>query len=379
MYYFTVRQPPMYHQMTLEEFLFGTDVNVLITNNDTNTKTYERNYFTDRILSLVDVDKLVDKLVMFNYHTKELHEVERHTLYKTFKIPKKSGGLRTINAPEPALMSALRNLRTIFEVDFGALYHTSAFAYVGGRSIITCLKRHQANESKWYSKFDLHDFFGSTTKEFVTKMFGMIFPFSEVLKTERGAEEFSKAIDLCFLDGGLPQGTPISPTITNIMMIPIDFELSKAFRDFNNQRYIYTRYADDFQVSSRFSFRFKDVEAKIVEVLKKFDAPFQLNTRKTRYGSSSGRNWNLGLMINSNNDITVGYKAKKRFQAMLYNFMRDKLAGVRWDKSDVLSLDGYRNYYHMVEGETIDRIIAAFNSKHGVDIVKMIKEELQCV
>lgn len=378
MYYITVKQPPIYHQMTLEEFLFGGEVNTsLINPNLTNTRTYEFPYISERFLGTIKVDKLIEKLVAFNQQTAGLHEKERHSLYRTFHIPKKSGGLRTINAPEPELMTALRNLKSIFENDFGALYHTSAFAYIKHRSILDCLKRHQANESKWYAKFDLSNFFGSTTPEYVAKMFGMVFPFSEVLKDERGRAEFMKAIELCFLDGGLPQGTPISPTITNIMMIPVDFKLNKTFREFNHQRYIYTRYADDFQVSSRYSFMFKAVEQVIIETLREFEAPFQLNVKKTRYGSSAGSNWNLGLMTNKDNEITVGYKKKKQFQAMLFSYIMDKKNGIDWDKSDIMTLEGYRNYYRMVEGETIDRIIAHVNQKNGVDVVRMIKEDLR--
>lgn len=378
MYYITVKQPPIYHQMTLEEFLFGGEVNTsLINPNLTNTKTYEFPYISERFLGTIKVDKLIEKLVAFNQQTAGLHEKERHSLYRTFHIPKKSGGLRTINAPEPELMTALRNLKSIFENDFGALYHTSAFAYIKHRSILDCLKRHQANESKWYAKFDLSNFFGSTTPEYVAKMFGMVFPFSEVLKDECGRAEFMKAIELCFLDGGLPQGTPISPTITNIMMIPVDFKLNKTFREFNHQRYIYTRYADDFQVSSRYSFMFKAVEQVIIDTLREFEAPFQLNVKKTRYGSSAGSNWNLGLMTNKDNEITVGYKKKKQFQAMLFSYIMDKKNGIDWDKSDIMTLEGYRNYYRMVEGETIDRIIAHVNQKNGVDVVRMIKEDLR--
>ena len=148
-------------------------------------------------------------------------------------------------------MEALRKLKIIFEEDFHALYHTSAFAYIKNRCTVDAVKRHQANESKWFGKFDLSNFFGNTTMDFVLQQFAMIFPFSEVMKTERGKSALRTALELAFLNGGLPQGTPISPTITNIMMIPIDFKLSNGFRNFNDQSFVYTRYADDFIVSSR--------------------------------------------------------------------------------------------------------------------------------
>lgn len=379
MYYITVKQSPSYHQMTLEEFLFGgmEAKEQLLNPNLTNTKTYEFERISDRFLDTADIPALITELAVFNTQTEALRAKPRHDLYREFHIPKKSGGLRKIDAPEPELMDALRRLKTIFEEDFKALYHTSAFAYVKHRCTIDCMKRHQANESKWYGKYDLHNFFGSTTLEFVMHMLSMIFPFSEVIKNEAGKKELETALELAFLDGGLPQGTPISPTITNIMMIPVDFKLANGFRDFNHQRFVYTRYADDFQVSSKYTFSFREVEKFITDTLRSFGAPFEINAAKTRYGSSAGQNWNLGIMVNKDNNITVGYKKKRQFQAMLSSYIMDKRNGVAWDKSDIQTMEGYRNYYRMVEGDTIDKMVSHISQKFGVDVVKMIKQDLR--
>lgn len=388
MVYITVRQPPQYHQMTLEEFLFSTTpVNVVINENMSNTRTYIVDRPSRKILDRVDIKRLIATLVSFNDSVDSLRQMDRQSLYDTFYIPKESGGLRRIDAPKPELMDALRRLKTIFELEFGALYHTSAFAYVPHRSTLDAVKRHQTNESKWFAKFDLSDFFGSTTPEFVMKMLSMVFPFSEVVRFDLGKTELAKALDLCFLNGGLPQGTPISPLITNIMMIPVDHRLNKDFLDFRGagrteknrnlpQRYIYTRYADDFIISSKYDFTYKAIERHIVDVLREFDAPFTVNSKKTRYGSSAGRNWNLGLMLNQDNKITVGHKKKRQFKSMLTHYVLDSKNGVAWDKDDIRVMEGYRNYYRMVERETIDDIVSHIGNKFGVNIVKMIKADL---
>ena len=378
MIYVTVKQPPMYHQMTLDEFLFETETKPHIINpNMTNTRTYEMGCVSWRYEKNLNVAELIKKLIKYNESTEELRNKPRESLYKEFYIPKKSGGLRRIDAPEPELMDALRRLKTIFEEDFKVLYHTSAFAYIKKRSTLDAVKRHQANESKWFGKYDLSDFFGSTTPEFVMKMFSMIFPFSEVVKRNDGKEELAKALDLAFLNGGLPQGTPISPLITNVMMIPIDYKLANGLRDYKKQRYIYTRYADDFLISSRYTFSFKEIEEYIVDTLKSFDAPFTIKSQKTRYGSSSGSNWNLGVMLNKDNQITIGHKKKRQFEAMLASYVMDKQHGKNWDKTDVQVMDGYRNYYKMVEGENIDKIVEHIGKKFNVNIIQLIKEDLR--
>lgn len=389
MVYITVKQSPQYHQMSLEELLFGVQeksYSQMINPNLTNTRTYAVDVVSERFAERIDVDKLIAKLEKFNSETQELRDKPRHDLYYTFHIPKKSGGLRKIDAPEPELKDALYHLKTIFEEDFYALYHTSAFAYIKKRSIIDCMKRHQQNESKWFCKLDLSNFFGSTTLEYVMSMFSKIFPFSEIVKYTRGKQALETALSLAFLDGGLPQGTPISPIITNIMMIPVDFRIANALRDFKyvnrdgeevSQRFVYTRYADDFQVSSKYDFNFRAVEQLIVNTLTSFNAPFKLNESKTRYGSSAGRNWNLGVMLNKDNEITVGHQKKRQFQAMLSSYVMDKKNGRDWNKSDIQTMEGYRNYYRMVEGETIDKMVDHLSKKFGVDIVGLIKADLR--
>lgn len=379
MIYVTLKQPPRYHQMSLEEFLFGNGTQTsYVIGDGTNTRTYCTEYVNKRVENALDTnpDRLIGVLEQFNQMTEDLRAVDRHSLYRTFYIPKKSGGLRKIDAPEQKLMDALRLLKTIFEEDFKALYHTSAFAYVKHRSTIDAIKRHQKNESKWFGKYDISNFFGSTTPEFVLKMFSIIYPFSGVMKTERGREALAKAIDLAFLDGVLPQGTPISPLITNIMMIPIDHKISNDLRDFNRQHFIYTRYADDFLISSRYDFQFRDIEQYIIDVMKYFEAPFTLKKEKTRYGSSAGRNWNLGVMLNKDNQITIGYKKKRQFKAMLSSFVLDTLSGKNWELGDVQAMEGYRNYYRMIEGNTIDDIVSHIGEKYNVNVVKMIKEQI---
>ena len=395
--YIVVRQSPKYHQMTLDEMLFGGfDVPEEPQNaNGSNTKTYKVEAVSERFSRTVYVDGLIRKLHIFNESTAELREQPRKSLYHTFHIPKKSGGLRRIDAPNDDLMDALRQLKTIFEVNFHALYHTNAFAYIKGRSTVDAVKRHQLNQSRWFGKFDLHDFFGSTTLDWMMQQFGMIFPFSEVVKSEQGAAELRTALELATFNGGLPQGTPVSPTITNIMMIPIDYELSKVFRKMEferagvmakegaedeaplTQRLIYTRYADDFIISSRFSYDINQVQDFLLDTLQRFGAPFSLNTKKTRYGSSAGRNWNLGVMLNKDNDITVGHKRKQQFQSMVHNYILDRQNGNPWDVHDISTLKGYYDYYRMVEPKAMDNIIEHMNEKLGTNILACIKEDLR--
>lgn len=374
--YITIQQSPIYYQLTLDDILDGAvDVSKMVVPNVTNTRTHFKANLNENFLSKFDFDAMICILEKFNEQHENLFQADRQSLYETFHIPKKSGGLREINAPVPELMDALRQLKTIFEVNMFAAYHTSAFAYVKGRCTIDSIKRHQQNESKWFAKLDFSNFFGSTTEDFVISMFSMIFPFSEIVKRRDGLEALRKALSLCFLNGGLPQGTPISPTITNVMMIPIDHQICNELRKMD-EHYVYTRYADDILISSKVSFDYNKLQDYILGVLQKFNAPFILKKEKTRYGSSAGRNWNLGVMLNKDNEITIGHQKKKAFKAMCCNYICDKKKGIAWDRHDIQTFQGLISYYRMVEKDYIDYVIDHNNQKFGVNIEALIKSDL---
>lgn len=375
--YITLMQSPAYHQLSFEEVLSGNiDIRGPINKNESNTRTWYTYDVNKKLLKYFDINAMVAALKAFCLQNAHLYDVPRESLYDTFHIPKKSGGLREINAPMPELMTALRNLKTLFETQMRALYHTSAFAYVPNRSTIDAIKRHQNNESNWFLKTDFSNFFGSTTPEFLLRMLSQVFPFSEIVKIGDGADVLKKALDLCFLRGGLPQGTPISPMLTNLMMIPVDHRLYNCLRKFNGFYYVYTRYADDILISARHHFDHGEIVAFINSTLEEFRAPFKIKDEKTRYGSRAGSNWNLGVMLNKDNNITIGQKNKRRLRAMINNYILDRKNGISWELHDVQVLRGHLNYYRMVEEKYVDEVIDYNNKKHSVDVMKMIKEDL---
>lgn len=368
----TGKASPRHHNMSIDDLWFGDDnVQSWIQPNTTNTVTRLTNN-----KPYVDTRTLIRVISEFCSKHTHLITADKQTLYRTFYVPKSSGGLRRIDAPNEELSNALKDLIYIFKTFYQAdyLYHTSAFAYINGRSNVTCIKKHQSNESKWFGKYDIHNFFGSTTLDFVMHMFETIFPFSEVCNNVVGHELMRSALSLCFLNGVLPQGTPISPLIINIMMIPVDYDLERICRE---KGLVYTRYADDFIISSRYQFGFRDVEGDIERVLKSYEAPFELNKAKTRYGSSAGSNWNLGIMLNKDNKMTIGRSKKRQFESMLAAYAKDKKSGKEWALEDVQHLEGLKSYYKMIEGEVIDRIIEHISRKNGVDIAVEMKRDLR--
>lgn len=383
MIYVTAKQGPRYRQVSLWDDLFDNPEDLsapeAIPFNPTNTRTTVRDDIPIERYSDMLHD-YVAELEAFNARNSKFIDRDLHDCYRLFMVPKRSGGLRKIQPPIDELMDAQRELVSIIQHKFGVVCHTTAFAYVKKRSTLDAVKRHQNNESRWFLKLDLHDFFGSTTPEFVFNMFKIIWPFAGIIRTPGGAEALRKALSICFLDGGLPQGAPSSPLLTNIMMIPIDHEISNQLRKFSDGKrdihFVYTRYADDMVVSSKVDFRYRPVVDTICGIFGMFSAPFALNNDKTKYVSSAGSNWILGAMLNKDNKITIGHKNKDYLRAMLCTYTNDRANGRPWELSDIQHLDGKISYYRMVEPDAVDAIIEKHNKKFGTNVMACIRDDL---
>ncbi len=379
--YITVRQMPTYHQFSLDELIFGDLDRAMPVPRWKNLKGATRTYYVDRpsekLLRSVDVFALIRRLEQFNDQFNPLFQADRRSLYRHYELPKKSGrGTRPIDQPNSELDLALRVLKSIFESDFHLLHHTAAYAYVAGRSTVDAVKRHQANDSRWYLHTDFSNFFGSTTLEFTMAQFSQIFPFSEVVRYPQGKAALETALSLCFLNGGLPQGTPISPLITNAVMIPVDYELNNTLRDYEKNRYVYTRYADDIIISSRYDFDYRRLVDLIDQVLAKNRAPFRIKPEKTHYGSRAGRNWMLGLMVNKDNEITLGHRRKHDLRAWIFNYLNDRKNHIPTPVKELQELQGNISYAAMVEPAWMNAVLKLYGQQFGGDIKEMLRQDI---
>ena len=192
--YVTIRQKTEYKtkQVTMDDLLFCMEVQSVYSGQPKFAPPGAYTGTVTRIIKnlgkLADyerIEPLIDRLEKFNADHEALFLENMEPLYYRFKIPKKTGGLRPIAAPNDELKQALNELRSIFENEFGALYHTSAFAYVKGRSTVDSIKKHQQNQSKWFLKLDVHNFFGSITPEWTFNMLRTIYPFSSTFPAQR--------------------------------------------------------------------------------------------------------------------------------------------------------------------------------------------------
>ncbi len=303
--------------------------------------------------------------------TIDLTNIASH--YTSFKIPKKTNPkkYRQIDAPDATLKNYLTAVKFFYEYGLKVIPHNAAHAYVKNRSTVTALKTHQRNNSKWFLKLDLKDFFPSHNKEYIIKMLHKIYPFGALSEEEFTIIE--KQIDYALLNDKLPQGTPLSPMLTNITMVPIDHEITETLNNFQNKHFTYTRYADDLLISCKYNFNPGTVIKIIKKIFKKFDTPFRINDNKTRYGSSAGRNWNLGIMLNKDNELTIGHKNNQKFRAKLYDFICN---GDSWSIEQIQETLGIISYYKSIEPNYINYTINKYNKKYHINILEKMKKQI---
>lgn len=282
---------------------------------------------------------------------KENHE----TQYYEFKIPKANGGLRTIDAPNTNFKNTLTLVKDIFENKIQCLPHNAAHAYVKQCSTITALKKHQENESIWFLKLDLKDFFTNCTEDIFVNNLKNLYPFYYISDIEK---KLSTIFKICSLRQGLPQGSPISPYLTNLIMVPYDFLINSICKKRN---LIYTRYADDMLISGKEKFNWKSIQSIINLIIK----PFKIKKEKTRFGNKCGKNWNLGLMLNKDNNITLGYRKKRELNAALNNYIRTYPEKTL---EETQQLAGELSYLKQIEPNYYNYLIHKYNTKYNVNI-----------
>lgn len=329
---------------------------------------HSRNYFKTRTIEIdTPVLRPIDEFLIEDLQASNIPKQ-----YLQFNIPKHSGGYRTINAPHDELCTAQRAIADWFNDHLKVLAHDAAYAYCRGRSAYDALVTHQHNQSRWFLKLDIKDFFPSITEAVLKEKLPQLYPINFV---SEDAIDF--ITDIATLEGSLPQGSPLSPLLSNLVLVEFDKVISHQLWNFNKQKYVYTRYADDILISSRYHFKFMDIVDLIEQTFTDLNLPFNIKHEKTRYGNANGRNWNLGLMYNKDMQITIGTKRKKRIAATLHQFiMSYPEVTSRFSVQATQELIGQLSYMRSIEPGYYKNLVNKYEQKYQVNLRLMFKETL---
>lgn len=359
--------------------LFAGDLDVVIQNIQEPTLVRTKTFEVDQAHTgnITSAHILTAQLAVANMLSTHPNPEEE---YITFSIPKKTHGFREINAPKPELKKDLKQISVLLSDLLQMQCHDSAWAYIPGRDVVHAMKEHTANKSKWYLKIDLHDFFGSCCKEFIVTQLKKLYPFAAYPDDTTDTLLKDIAI-LATKDDGLPQGTPLSPLLTNLIMVEFDYKINKLIYSLTKdaglmkQKYIYTRYADDIIISAKNKFEYNILLDALRDLFR--NTPLTINEEKTRFGSSSGRNWNLGVMCNKDNNITIGYRKKQHLKTIINNYMKDRDIDLIWGLEDLYWLQGQLSWLRNVEPEYYAGFKRYLNNKYGKDVPTCIIQDIK--
>lgn len=244
-----------------------------------------------------------------------LYVLPKERQYKSFAIPKKDGGLRTIYSPASRIKFYQRNLADIL-VD---LYPNKKCVqgYLKERGIRSNALVH--SHKRIVINLDLKDFFssihfGRVRGMFLSKPFG----FNEEVATTLA--------QICCFNGILPQGAPSSPIVTNFICRRLDNQLQSFAID---NKMTYSRYADDITFSTNLSQipskigrigqeGYLVISKELRNIIESND--FKINESKTRYSMHNNRQEVTGLIVNEK--INVDRRFIRRIRAMLHAWQR---------------------------------------------------------
>ena len=234
--------------------------------------------------------------------------------YTNLVIKKKHGGLRFVQAPIVGLKLVQSKLNHVLQAIYspGSVVH----GFIEDRSVVTNAAMHC--RARFVLNVDLAKFFETITFARVRGMF-MAKPYS------RNKIVATILARICCHEGCLPQGSPCSPVVSNMLMARMDGQLKVLAR---THKCTYSRYVDDLSFST-FVSRFPralanyaeeeaggglQIGASLLEVIA--SNGFAINPQKSRLQHSSGRQVVTG--ITTNRFPNVPQEFVRQIRAMLH-------------------------------------------------------------
>lgn len=286
------------------------------------------------------------------------HEFLRQTVnrnrevanYRIYRISKRSGGYRYIHAVGKQLLDVqsflnehvLQRLHT----------HQASMAYHrGSGGIRRCAEAHCG--CRWMLQIDLKDFFWDITEPDVFRVFEsagytrlLSFCLARLCTTIRLPREARKMLPYSrrYVDrpdftpphlpygrgnlnliGVLPQGSPTSPMLANLVARKLD-ESIQAVAD--RHGLVYTRYADDLCLSARGEMGRETVSRVRTQVFAAIHASgFMVNKQKTRISGPGSRKEVVGLLVDGVRPVLPKH-TRARIDRLLYAISTYGIAAV---------------------------------------------------
>lgn len=253
--------------------------------------------------------------------------------YRSFSIPKRSGGERLVAAPQPLLLHCQRWIDAFVLRKLPV--HGAAHGYVAGRSNISNARAHLGQREVLC--IDIKDFFPSLHVGAVIQVFlSAGYPHNVAYLMAK----------LCSYSGALPQGGASSPCLSNVLMLGVDRQI-EALAASRGLRY--TRYVDDITLSgSKVGAVVDDISAILGTM------SLQLNSKKMRLQRGQ-KKLVTGISIGSGT-MKVPRAMRRRFKDQAFRAIKQLSDSALSPPDDPLLYDrqlGQLSYWASVEPENV--------------------------
>ena len=267
--------------------------------------------------------------------------------YKVFRIPKKSGGFRQIEAPNEELKATQRKLLS----NLKGLHYISPFchSFRSSKNVVSNAIGHVG--AKYVLHIDAKNFFPSITWRKFWAIGGL--KYNDIVKKD----DLQKAF--CMFDNELeprlPQGAPTSPWLSNVYLARFDTliaryltYLSVSVVDGNPtsiSEYNYSRYADDITISGPDP---KRLWALFFMMEKRLDKKYgiTLNRKKTRMMGPGQRKIVCGIVVNEK------HHPRRRWRKNLRAEIHNQVVNGQPLKASTLGKIAYLNMCRNTDGKS---------------------------
>ncbi|MGH9760941.1 MAG: retron St85 family RNA-directed DNA polymerase, partial [Blastocatellia bacterium] len=262
--------------------------------------------------------------------------------------PKRTGGLREINHPTPPLKFLQRWL--VKNVFYSLPVNDSVKSYRSGIGILDVAAAHARNS--YLLRTDFANFFPSLTGDDIR---ALIVRNRKKLPLIRGNDDIDVIIKIVCRNNQLTIGAPRSPALSNALLFEFDLRISNYCK---KHVVAYTRYADDLFFSTNQPNVLKNVLETVKETIRGQRYPrLHLNESKTVFTSRKRRRIVTGLVLSSENKISLGRNKKRYIRSLVHKYRLKQLS-----ESEISYLRGFLSYAKSVEPNFIGGLMKKFGT-----------------
>jgi RNA-directed DNA polymerase len=269
-------------------------------------------------------------------------------------IPKPEGGERQLGIPTVLDRFIQQAVAQVLSPLFESHFSPHSYGFRPGRSAQEAMKQAQEyvqDGYDWVVDIDLERFFDRVNHDMLMARVARVVKDKRVLKLIRAYLESGVMVNGVVMEPeeGTPQGGPLSPLLSNIMLDDLDKELEKRGHKF-------VRYADDCNVYVKTQRAGERVKGSVVQILEK-KLKLKVNRQKSKVDRASRVKF-LGFSLYKYRGevrIRVATKSLQRFRQRLRRLTRRTRSGKLEDIIREVNqyLRGWIGYFRLADTPSV--------------------------